>query len=224
MKKYKFIDETTMPERSGDTVLYNNKVHLNPSEIVLNDLGYMYDYTETSEPSVEWYQLTVPYYEIVNNTIYKKYKIVTNTINYIKDVVLKKIEEYDTSEMVNSFFINTTKMWLSKYDRTNLNYSVNIVKQNNVQHMSFWAVNKINRDLEKLELLVDDVLTILSKLEIYAMACFNVTQEHKLKVNSLTSVEDIINYDYTTGYPQKLYFAITDLNENYESFNKNYEL
>jgi hypothetical protein len=47
---------------------------------------------------------------------------------------------------------------------------------------------------------------LLAKIQRYADACFLVTQQHKIAVNSLTTIEAVENFDYKTGYPEKLKF------------------
>ena len=49
---------------------------------------------------------------------------------------------------------------------------------------------------------------MLQALEIYALACYNVTEEHKAAVNALTTIEEVDAYDYTTDYPEKLSFDV----------------
>lgn len=43
-------------------------------------------------------------------------------------------------------------------------------------------------------------------IELYASACYDVTQMHLAAINGLTSVEEVKNYDYLAGYPEKLRF------------------
>ena len=40
----------------------------------------------------------------------------------------------------------------------------------------------------------------------YARETWNVTQTHLATIASLETVEDLINYDYKSGYPEKLVF------------------
>jgi hypothetical protein len=44
----------------------------------------------------------------------------------------------------------------------------------------------------------------INKLEVYAYECFIVTSKHIIKADELTKLEDIMNYDYTAGYPEKI--------------------
>lgn len=54
----------------------------------------------------------------------------------------------------------------------------------------------------------DAAIQMLSALELYALSCYNVTAEHKVTVEGLSSFDDVISYDYTTGYPDKLNFTV----------------
>ena len=49
---------------------------------------------------------------------------------------------------------------------------------------------------------------MLGALEIYALACYDVTEEHKAAVNALTTIEEVDAYDYTIGYPQRCAFEV----------------
>lgn len=54
----------------------------------------------------------------------------------------------------------------------------------------------------------DAAIQMLSSLELYALACYNKTAEHKLAVSQLTEVSEVKAYDYMAGYPDKLSFTI----------------
>jgi hypothetical protein len=52
---------------------------------------------------------------------------------------------------------------------------------------------------------------MLNALEVYAADALNTTERHKNNVNSLGTIQAVMDYDYTTGYPEKLAFgAIED--------------
>ena len=42
------------------------------------------------------------------------------------------------------------------------------------------------------------------------MKCFNVTAAHKKAVAELTSIEDVLSYDYTKGYPEILTINLSE--------------
>ena len=47
---------------------------------------------------------------------------------------------------------------------------------------------------------------MLAAVEVYAADALNVTESHKAAINALTTVQEIEDYDFTTGYPEKLEF------------------
>ena len=49
-------------------------------------------------------------------------------------------------------------------------------------------------------------MQMLSALELYALDCYNVTAAHKADIEALTTVEDVVAYDYEIDYPEKLNF------------------
>lgn len=56
--------------------------------------------------------------------------------------------------------------------------------------------------------LVNDVtaLDMLDGIELYASACYDNTQRHLTNIGALSTVEEILAYNYTLGYPEKLRF------------------
>ena len=54
----------------------------------------------------------------------------------------------------------------------------------------------------------DTAIGMLSALEMYALACFNVTAGHKAAVQALTSVDEVMAYDYSTNYPEQLSLSV----------------
>ena len=118
----------------------------------------------------------------------------------IKAELIAQITAYDTSEAVNSFTLGGKEMWLPKETRVGLVNSVTIEKNAGKETTILWF------DGAKYELPVDTALQMLSALELYALECYNVTAAHKAAVSALESVEDIVAYDYTQNYPEKLNF------------------
>lgn len=109
-------------------------------------------------------------------------------------VLKAKIEAYDTSDEVNSFLIGDTKYWLDKNTRVGLMHLANC-STDNLQLV-------LNGNI--LTIPVDVAKNFLAQLEVYAGQCYLQTQKHLLAVKELKSIEDIINYDYTSGYPEKI--------------------
>ena len=123
-----------------------------------------------------------------------------NALGVIKEEAIEQITEYDQSEDVNSFTLQGKQMWLPKETRVGLVNSITIEKNAGKKTTVLWFGG------EKYELPVDTALQMLSALELYALECYNVTAAHKAAVNALEGVEDVVAYDYTQGYPEKLNF------------------
>lgn len=115
-----------------------------------------------------------------------------------KETVLAEIERYDTSSAVNGFMLNGQKVWLDKATRVGLMNSTTIAKAMGQTTTTLWLGEA------KLVVDCDKARQLLSALEMYALECFNVTAAHKKAVNEMTTLEDVLGYDYTCGYPKKL--------------------
>ena len=61
----------------------------------------------------------------------------------------------------------------------------------------------------KLVVDCDKAIGLLSALEMYALECFNVTAAHKKAVAELNTVEEVLGYDYTQGYPEQLKMEVS---------------
>ena len=104
------------------------------------------------------------------------------------------IRAYDKSSNVNSFYYKGKKYWLDKNTRVGLQNLANCSSDN----MSLVLEDTI------VELSIDKAKSFLSKLEEYAGKCYINTTKHLLAIKDFKTVEDVINYAYTTGYPDKI--------------------
>lgn len=120
------------------------------------------------------------------------------TLEELKAAKVSKIEAYDISAAVNLFYLNDVAMWLDKATRVGLMNSIGIEKASGRETTTLWFSGK------PLTLRCDDAIAMLSALELYALECYNVTAAHKAAVNALETAEEVVAYDYTTGYPEKL--------------------
>lgn len=116
--------------------------------------------------------------------------------------VLSAIEAYDASDSVNAFMLNGQKVWLDKATRVGLMNSTGIAKTMGQATTTLWLGEA------KLVVDCDKAIQLLSALEMYALECFNVTAAHRKAVNEMTTLEDVLGYDYTGGYPQKLIMEV----------------
>ena len=118
-------------------------------------------------------------------------------------MVLAEIEKYDTSPSVNGFMLNGQRVWLNKDTRVGLMNSTSIAKAMGKTTTTLWFGGM------QIEVNCDKAIQLLSALEMYALECFNVTAAHKKAVAELNTVEEVLGYDYTKGYPEQLKMEVS---------------
>lgn len=133
------------------------------------------------------------------NTFINQSKIKKNNRKILN--VISKINEYDKSSQVNCVTINGMHTWFDKATRVGLRNSTNVLKKLGKETTSLWVNNK------EITIKCDQLTDMLDKLEVYALNCFDTTSKHKRNVYQLSTIEEIENYDYTSGYPEKLTFT-----------------
>lgn len=160
---------------------------------VLNEEMDAYECVECSMPVSEHSETAV-------NEAYAAWKVATanRRLARAKREILKHIEAYDTSSAVNGFVLNGAVVWLDKATRVGLMNSTTIAKAMGQATTTLWLGDT------KLEVGCDMAIQLLSALEMYALECFNVTAAHKKAVAELTDIGEVLSYDYTKGYPEKL--------------------
>lgn len=111
---------------------------------------------------------------------------------------IAEISAYDTSSAVNSFILNGVPRWLNLDKRQSIAYSAKILKEKGHDSITIWF------DTDKVVLPIDDAISLLDTLEVYAKTTNNVTHEHMLTVDLLSDIEEVRNFDVTAGYPRKV--------------------
>lgn len=115
-----------------------------------------------------------------------------------KQEVLNELTAYDASPAVNSFSVNRETAWLDKATRVGLMNSITIVKSLGYKTTTLWFGDT------KFDLDCDKAIDLLSKIEMYALDCYNRTAAHRQAIEELTDIADVLQYDFKTGYPKKL--------------------
>ncbi len=121
-----------------------------------------------------------------------------DALSVAKQEVLKELTAYDASSEVNSFSINGTTAWLDKTTRIVKMNSATIAKRKGQQKTTLWLGDT------KLDLDCDKAIELLADIEMYAQECFDVTAAHRQAIEELTDIADVLQYDYKSGYPDKL--------------------
>ena len=113
---------------------------------------------------------------------------------------IAQIENYDSSPAVEEFTINGTPMWLGHEVRQQIRTSADAYEA-----MEYETMTKLFNGVEFTFPIVV-WRQMLNALEIYAAEALNTTERHKAAVTAMTRRKDVEDYDYTTGYPNKLEF------------------
>jgi len=110
------------------------------------------------------------------------------------------IAQYDKSQAVNDFTLNGNHMWLDREMRRTLRERLAREQKKGSETMH------ITYEGQTFQMPIADAEFMLEELEDYATECFDKTAEHSQSAAALTDVDEILAYDFTTGYPPKLEF------------------
>lgn len=125
---------------------------------------------------------------------------VGNAVELAKQLTMARISSYDKSDAVNEFSYDGVPMWLDKETRNGLLMRFNAEKAAGKEETTLWY------GTVSFSLTPDNGILMVNALELYASACYDKTSEHKATVAALDVIEDVLAYDYTAGYPDKLEF------------------
>lgn len=117
-----------------------------------------------------------------------------------KTYKIEKILAHDSSSDVNEFTVNDIPIWLDKATRVGLKLRFETEIEDGETETTLWY-NGVAFPLE-----INTAIKMLHAIEKYASKCYDNTQKHIGCVNQLDNIEDVQNYDYRVGYPEKLSF------------------
>lgn len=117
-----------------------------------------------------------------------------------KQNLILEILNYDSSDAVNIFYIANLPIWLDKSTRAGLLLRFQAEKVFGNTTTTLWYDNM------QFPLNLDLAIEMLYGIELYASACYDNTHLHLSNVKELTTLDEIKNYNYKTGYPEILRF------------------
>lgn len=123
----------------------------------------------------------------------------------IKSAKISEVEAFDISPQVNSFSINGVEMWLDRNTRSSLFTTIAVYKASAIDTITLWTTGS---NPFRITLSVIQLENLLAALELYAKGCYDRTAQHKANIQLLETKTEIENYDFTTGYPEKLSITI----------------
>ena len=118
-------------------------------------------------------------------------------------MLLRNIESYDTSPSVNGFMLNGQKVWLGFELRDRIYQGNERLQRIGRTDTTLWLGNQC------YNLSIEQAQNIISRIEAYAKDCYNVTAAHKVAVEKMQTLEEVMIYDYTQGYPEQLRMEVS---------------
>ena len=109
-------------------------------------------------------------------------------------ILIALIKYYDKSDSVNSFYYKDNQEWLDKNTRLGLQNLINSGADNITIQLKDQIVDIKATKLKEF----------LNQLEVYAGKCFSVTAKHLEAIKQLNTIDELINYDFKSGYPLKI--------------------
>lgn len=150
------------------------------------------------------FQIFNPTEEMLSEAGWEKYEPSTSSnVDKYEQAKLNTLNDllaYDTSNEVNVFYVNNLPIWLDKATRVGLKLRFEAELESAKTETTLWYMGN------SFALNLDAATKMLNAIEIYASKCYDQTQYHLSEINKLTSIEEIRNYDYKVGYPEKLQF------------------
>lgn len=123
-----------------------------------------------------------------------------NILKQTKEQMIAEIKAFDKSDKVNSFSVQNERLWIDKETRVGLKLRFDAEKLAGKTETALWVNNR------SYPLLIDQAIQMLHALELYASECYDITAQHICTINAMTTADEVINYDFITGYPARLEF------------------
>ena len=188
-KYTKIIDGKTVIKDVKNIILYITQQIENPDTHEMENIEFQV-FNPTDEMLLEngW-------------TVYVKPEPTEQEIlNRTKREKINEINHYDSSGEVNIFYIQGLPVWLDKATRAGLKLRFEAELAMKEENTTLWYGN------QSFTLQLNMAIQMLYAIEVYASKCYDNTQKHLANVEKLETLEEIMEYDYKVGYPEKLNF------------------
>lgn len=129
---------------------------------------------------------------------------IVDPLELARNEKLKALSAYDNSIKVNGFYVGEQLTWIDRDTRNTYKASIEAAELLGETSIIVPILGMI------LNIPIDKGKIALAKIQRYADACAIVTATHKMAISQLTSEEEIMGYDFTLGYPEKLVFDPTE--------------
>lgn len=129
---------------------------------------------------------------------------VIDSVGQAKADKLKALNAYDNSIKVNGFYVGEQLTWIDRDTRNTYKASIEAAELLGESSIIVPILGMI------LNIPIDKGKIVLAKIQRYADACAIATAQHKMAISALSDESDIMQYDFTAGYPEKLVFDPTE--------------
>ena len=119
---------------------------------------------------------------------------------------LSQITLYDKSAAVNSFLLNGEQHWLDFDLRDRVFQGNERLKLMGRTNTTLWL------DGMCIELPIEQAQMLIANIEVYAKDCYNITERHKTEVMALKTYDEVMAFDITADYPEKIELNISETN------------
>jgi hypothetical protein len=137
----------------------------------------------------------------VKRVVEADYRTIFNVAYTLQDAIADKLadlEDYDTSDEVNSFLVNGLPVWINSETRSVYSSSIEAAKKCNETKIELPLGGMF------LDLSLDQASGMLAQIQRYADKAAITTAKHKYAISTLETIEEVTLYDYTIGYPEKV--------------------
>lgn len=124
----------------------------------------------------------------------------TAQFGLLKEKLKEEVRRYDKSSEVEDFTIGGVHLWLDSTMRSKVRENLETCQQR----------GETNTTLRFEGMAFPITVTMGWQMYYavldYARASWNATEDHLARIDALENVEEVLAYDYRTGYPDKLAF------------------
>ena len=121
------------------------------------------------------------------------------TVDRVKQVRCDELAMYDASPAVNEIIYDGQSMWFDKVTRTCITYSMNTEKAAGASTTTLY-----DNDGNAYVLPIDTAIQLFGMIELYAKKCYNTTAQHHANIMDLETIDEVLDYNFKTGYPPKI--------------------
>lgn len=155
------------------------------------------DYIEVDAPEEESEEEIIPEED-------EDVEPIVDPLEQVRANKIKALDAYDNSIKVNGFYVGESLTWIDRETRNTYKASIEAAELLGETSIIVPILGMI------LNIPIDKGKIALAKIQRYADACAIVTATHKMAISGLNSEEEIMGYDFTLGYPEKLVFDPTE--------------